>query len=179
MPARSAPGEGQPAGLGAGCEDGGVVLDASPPASTTRRAWRRGASPWSVTTLDVVVGVEALGVDAGAVDVGLAPQHRLGQRRALVGRGRLVADEHDPPVETRLAGRLGRLRASEAGTEDHDGRLVVMANLLWSGGWGRGGDRGGGHWDVDTPVGGRWKAVAKRASASAASSSPKSRSATS
>ena len=69
--------------------------------------------------LDVVLGIEAVGMDVRHVEPGLAAQHGLGEGRALVRHGRFLADEDDPPLEARFSGPLRSLRAGHAGTH-HD-----------------------------------------------------------
>ncbi len=101
----------------AGGEDRGVEVDA-------RAAGQLDAANAEVEVLGVVVdqfdvvgGVEADGMDVRGVRVLLAAQHRLGQRRALVGCAGFVADEDDATVEAGLACRLGCLGAGEAGPD--------------------------------------------------------------
>ena len=83
--------------------------------------------------LDVVARVEVVVVHAGRLGGGLAAQHGLGERRALVRRCRLVADENHSTVEAVRAGALGRLGAGQARSDDdqavfcgHCRRLFVV-----------------------------------------------------
>ena len=79
--------------------------------------------------LDVVLLVEALLVHAGLLPRHLAAQVFLGQRRPLVGELVLVSDQHDRAVKALGAQLLGRFRAGQAGTDDHEG-LIAHRVLL-------------------------------------------------
>ena len=90
--------------------------------------------------LDVVRPVVAIVVDPRRLGRGLAAQDGLGERRAFVRRRRFVADEHDTTVEPGRTGALGRLGASQAGTDDdetlirgHRRRLFAAERaIVWS-----------------------------------------------
>ena len=68
--------------------------------------------------VDVVLGVPLRRVHPGRLPLLLAEQVALGQRRSLVRRLVLVAEQHHRPVEALGAQRLGRLRAGQAGAHD-------------------------------------------------------------
>ena len=70
---------------------------------------------------DVMGFVEVSRVDGGTVEVGLAAQVVLGQRRSLVGADRFVADQNNPAVEAFAAQGLGGLGSGQAGADDHEG----------------------------------------------------------
>jgi hypothetical protein len=57
----------------------------------------------------------------GGVRMRFAREHRLGKGRPLVGTMRLVADQHDPPLEAFASQRLRGPAAGLAGTYDGDG----------------------------------------------------------
>jgi len=73
--------------------------------------------------VDGVLVVERLGLEGEAVGVGLALQPGLGQRRPLVGRQGLLADQSDRPLEAVLAqqGRRGAAAVPRA-QDDNMGR---------------------------------------------------------
>ena len=104
---------------------GGPSRGVSPSLSVAVRARgvdRRHLAP--AQELDLLLGVEALGVDVDRVPLGPALQVVLGERRALVGPVRLGPDEDDAPVEALLAQGLGRLRPRQARPHDHEGRSL-------------------------------------------------------
>src|SRR4029453_463049 len=80
--------------------------------------------------LDLLRGVQALGMDVDRVAVGPVLQVVLREGRPLVGAMRLGANEDDMSVEALLPQRLGRLRAREARAHDQEGRSLGHARLL-------------------------------------------------
>ena len=77
--------------------------------------------------LDGVLLVEADPVHVWALGR-LAAQVVLGERWALVGAVRLVAEEHEATVESLCSQGLRCLRSSEAGADDDEG-LLMLAHL--------------------------------------------------
>ena len=113
-------GHGEAARLGAGGQHGAVERErlTTGELEPARASVDRGDV--SGHELDVVVVVEAVGVDPGRVRLGLAPQDRLRQRRPLVRSVHLVADEdHATPIAGVPCG-LGCLRAGQAGADDDE-----------------------------------------------------------
>ena len=80
--------------------------------------------------LDVVRGIEALGMDVDPLALELAAQVVLGERRPLVGSLRLGADQHDATLEAPLTQRLGGLGARQARPRDHDRLLRHHASSV-------------------------------------------------
>ena len=68
--------------------------------------------------------VEARGVHSGVVEACLASEVTLGQGRALVGPNRLLAHQHDPPVESFVPKSLGGLGTGQTGTHNHEGLVI-------------------------------------------------------
>jgi hypothetical protein len=117
-------GHSQSPGRGAGGEEQSVVPEALTSGEHDLRGLRvdlfhrrRRAQ------LDVMLGVEVGVVDEELLALGLGPDEVLGERRALVGRLVLGADQDDASVEALLAQGLGRLRSGEARADDHVGGL--------------------------------------------------------
>ena len=72
-----------------------------------------GGGPQAEAGLDAVVG-QFLGVgQRGPLGLPVARQHLLGQRRPVIGKVLLGADERDRPVETLPAQGLGRVQAGQ------------------------------------------------------------------
>ena len=128
----------------------GSVRGSAPVASTQRavraagcrRPARPRGRPRSIAAtvdaaaqVDVVLGVPLLGVDDGVVELGLAGEVALRQRRPLVGQLVLGGEQGDRPVVPLLAQRLGGLGAGQAAADDDDaaGGASAMACLLVAG----------------------------------------------
>jgi hypothetical protein len=69
--------------------------------------------------VDVVLGVELERFERQQVGVGLALQPRLAERRALVGRHRLIADQGDRPGVAVLAQQRRGRAAGVSCPHDH------------------------------------------------------------
>ena len=80
----------------------------------------------AATQLDVVLGVPRLGMHDRSIEVGLAGQVVLGQRRTLVGQLVLGAEEDaDRPGVAGVAQRFRGLGSGQPGSHDHDARRCV------------------------------------------------------
>ena len=105
----------------AGREDEMPIADRLPSLSSTRRAARSilrcaDAEP----ELDALVAKVGFGPERQAVDVHLALEKRLRQRRALIGQILLGGEKDDLAVEPLLAQAHGRLNPRMAGADDDD-----------------------------------------------------------
>ncbi|ESU47589.1 hypothetical protein P376_4434 [Streptomyces sp. HCCB10043] len=74
--------------------------------------------------------VQRLEVDVEGGVLGLAQQHGLGQRRAVVGLVGLGADQGDGTGEARLAQGDGALHTRHARADDHDVPGGALLRLL-------------------------------------------------
>src|SRR6185312_16298027 len=79
---------------------------------------------------DALFGVEALGTHQQEVEADLAAEVILGQRRPLIGKPRLVADQHHLAVETALAQRRGELEPAMPRAEDHHPHQVCVSGIV-------------------------------------------------
>jgi hypothetical protein len=78
-----------------------------------------GDHPRSEQHVDVLVAVKGLVLDVRRLRR-LAAQVLLGQRRTVVGKRRLLADEGDSPLAARLAIRGDRARGGQSTAGDHE-----------------------------------------------------------
>jgi hypothetical protein len=115
------PGHRQQGGRGAGGQQQLVVAEALAGAQRDLAQFpvdggHAGAEP----QVDVVLGVPAVLVHEDRIPFLAAQQVALGQRRALIGVVRFVADEHDLPLETLRAQRFRGSNPSERRPGDHE-----------------------------------------------------------
>ena len=113
--------DGQRARLRAGGQDQGAVRQpgAVGQLDLVRSAVDRGHHG-AAAQVDVVLGVPRLGVHDRLVELVLAGQVALGQRRPLVGQLVLGGEQGDRSVVALLAERLGGLGPGQAPADDHD-----------------------------------------------------------
>jgi hypothetical protein len=78
---------------------------------------------------DVIVGVPLGRLQRERLGVGLALQPGLGQRRALIGQQRLVADQDDTALVTVLAQERGGRTACVARADDDDACVLIASAL--------------------------------------------------
>ena len=69
---------------------------------------------------DPLIDIEFLRPEQDRLDAAGTLEVRLRQRRALIRRQRLVIDEFDRLLETRLAQRRRKLKTRMSGTDDED-----------------------------------------------------------
>ncbi|GAA2849930.1 hypothetical protein GCM10020220_044090 [Nonomuraea rubra] len=105
---------GQPDRVGPGGDDQAVVGDLALGGLHDARAQRLGGDARPELHAErVEVGVDEAGV-------GLALQHGLGQRRAVVGTMPLLPDQGDPAGEAAPAQGLHRTHSGQARSHHHD-----------------------------------------------------------
>ncbi len=80
--------------------------------------------------VDLVFGIEALGLQHQRVGVGLPLQPGLGQRRALIGGDDLFPDQSDGPRKAVLAQERRHRAARMAGPNDHHMRAGFAHSIL-------------------------------------------------
>ena len=122
IPSRSSPGTREPPRLGARRDQQPVEPDAPTVGQHDLPARRiDGLDRRRRLELHALLAVPRLGVDVDLVELFVAAQVFLGQRRTDVRPMRLAPEQDDAAVEAVLAQRLGGLRAREAGADDEDG----------------------------------------------------------
>ncbi len=80
--------------------------------------------------IDAVVGIEGGGAQLQMLGIGLALEIGLGERRALIGQARLLADQRDPLRIAGLTQRGGKLVAALPAADDHHAVAPAACSVM-------------------------------------------------